>query len=87
MSVQAWPVRADIVILVEIGAGFGAYVFVHTKRQPIPEQITNAVAPVVSSMASRPFAGGWFVRAICHRVVSSYRPDAEIWRLGFGHSL
>jgi hypothetical protein len=85
VTLQVWPVRTDLVSRIEIGAGFGAYVFVDTKDQLIPGQITSAaVAPVVSLMASVPVTDAWFVRAIWDRVVSNYNRDADIWRLGFG---
>jgi hypothetical protein len=65
----------------------GAYVFVDTKHQPIPGQITTAaVAPVVSLMASHAVTTNWFARAIWDRVVSNYSRDADIWRLGFGRT-
>jgi hypothetical protein len=87
VSLQFWPVRYDMSSGFEIGAGFGAYVFVDTKHQPIPGQITTAaVAPVVSLMASHAVTKNWFVRAIWDRVVSNYSRDADIWRLGFGRT-
>jgi hypothetical protein len=86
VTAQLWPVRADITNRVEVGAGFGAYIFVDRKHQPIPNATSAAVAPVVSLMASFPRRNG-FVRLIWDRVVSNYSRDADIWRVGVGHSL
>ena len=88
VTAQLWPVRTDVSSGIEIGAGFGAYVFVNEKRQPIAGQVNSAaVAPVVSIMASYPAMGAWFGRFIWDRVVSNDSRDADIWRLGFGHTL
>jgi hypothetical protein len=87
VTAQVWPVRTDVKSGFEIGAGFGAYVFID-KKHPIPGQITTAtVAPVVSLMLSHQLKTDWFARAIWDRVVSNYSRDADIWRLGFGRML
>jgi hypothetical protein len=85
VTVQLWPVRHDVSSGFEVGAGFGAYVFVDKKHQPIPGQITTAaVAPVVSLMLSHALYSHFFARAIWDRVVSNYSRDADIWRVGVG---
>jgi len=85
VTAQLWPVRHDVSSGFEVGAGFGAYVFVDKKHQPIRGQITTAaVAPVVSLMLSHVVYSHFFARAIWDRVVSNYSRDADIWRVGVG---
>ncbi len=85
MSVQAWPVRTGVSDHIEIGAGFGAYVFIDTKHEPDPgRNATAAVAPIVSLMTSYRVTPDWFIRIIWDRVVSNYNRDADIFRVGFG---
>jgi hypothetical protein len=87
LTAQIWPVRYGTGGF-EIGAGFGGYVFVDKKRQPIPGKTTTAaVAPVVSLMVSHSFRGGWFARLIWDRVISNYNRDADIYRFGLGHTI
>jgi len=89
VTAQVWPVRSDSTWPVEFAAGFGAYVFIDKRNQPIPSQNPSAaVAPVVSMMiSSRPSPRGWFVRCIWDRVVSNNNRDADVWRLGVGSTL
>jgi hypothetical protein len=88
VTAQIWPVRTDVTTGFEVGAGFGVYGFVDKKRQPLPGQVTSvAAAPVVSLMVSHAFLTHWFGRFIFDRVVSNYNRDADIWRLGVGHTL
>lgn len=88
VSLQAWPVRTGVSDHIEIGAGFGAYVFIDTKRQPEPgRNATAAVAPIVSLMTSYRATPDWFIRVIWDRVVSNYNRDADIFRVGFGRTI
>lgn len=87
VTAQLWPIRSDEFSGVEIGAGFGVYVFVD-KKSNVPGQAQSAViAPLMSIVLSWPASSTWFGRFIWDRVVSNYNRDADIWRLGFGRRL
>jgi hypothetical protein len=88
LAAQVWPVRTDEFSGFEFGVGFGAYVFIDRKNQPIPGQATSASAAfLVSAMASHAITERWFGRFIWDRVVTNYSRDADIWRLGLGYKL
>jgi hypothetical protein len=88
-SAQLWPMRSDALDHMEVALGVVAYWFIDRRRPVIPGKgPTGSVAPVVSVMFSYvPHREGWFARLIWDRVVSNYNRDADIWRLGVGHTM
>ena len=87
-AAQLWPVRSAVLSRLEIGAGFGGYLFIDRKHQPVPGQLSAvAAAGLVSIMASYDLDHRWFVRFVWDRVISDYSRDADIWRIGLGRRL
>ncbi len=85
-ATQAWLVNTFFDERVSVGFGLGPYVYLDRKN-PRAGNSDNpaAVAPLASLTISVRITEHLLVRAILHRVTTSYNRDSDVFLLGFGY--
>jgi hypothetical protein len=85
-AAQLWFVNTFFDDRVTIGGGLGPYIYLDRKN-PVGTGAVNpaAVAPLASLSVSGRLSASWMVRAVFHRVTSSYNRDSDIFLIGLGY--